>query len=318
MLLSIVSPVYRAEKIIPTLVRRIAESVQQITFDYEIILVDDGSKDDSWGAIAAISAQNPKVVGIKLSRNFGQHHAITAGLDCAKGEWVVVMDCDLQDQPEEIPRFYEKAMEGYDVVLGRRYQRQDTFMKRLSSKVFYETLGYLAGFEYDSTVANFGIYNRKVIDSVVSMRESIRNFVLMIQWVGFRQAKIDITHASRFEGESSYTFLQLVNLALNIALSYSDKPIRLVIQIGALIALTSFLFALSILYRYFTGGVSVLGYTSLIFSIWFLSGCIMMTLGVIGLYVGKTFEATKQRPIYIVQQKINGSATAFVQAQHNL
>jgi polyisoprenyl-phosphate glycosyltransferase len=303
--LSIVSPVYRAEKIIPTLGQRIAESVQQITLDYEIILVDDGSKDDSWGVIAAISAQNPKVVGIKLSRNFGQHHAITAGLDYAKGEWVVVMDCDLQDQPEEIPHFYAKAMEGYDVVLGRRYQRKDTFLKRLSSKVFYKTLGYLAGFEYDSAVANFGIYNRKVIDSVVAMRESVRNFAMMVQWVGFRQTKIDITHASRFEGKSTYTFLQLIYFAINIALSYSDKPIRLVIQSGALLALTAFLFALNVLYRYFIGSISVLGYTSLIFSIWFLSGFIMMTLGIIGLYVGKTFEATKQRPIYLVQQKIN-------------
>ena len=303
--LSIVSPVYRAEKIVPMLVQRIVESVQQITDDYEIILVEDGSKDDSWAAIAAVAAQNPKVVGVKLSRNFGQHHAITAGLDCAKGEWIVVMDCDLQDQPEEIPRFYAKAQEGYDVVLGRRHQRKDTFLKRLSSKFFYKTLGWLAGMEYDSTVANFGIYNRKVIDSVVAMRESIRNFVLMVQWVGFRQTKIDITHASRFEGETSYTFWQLVNLALNIALSYSDKPIRLTIQTGALIALTSFLFAIVLLYRYFMGEVTVMGYTSLVFSIWFLSGCIMMTLGVIGLYVGKTFEASKQRPIYIVEKKLN-------------
>ena len=287
------------------LVQRIEESVQKITDDYEIILVEDGSRDASWEAIAAIAAENPRVIGIKLSRNFGQHHAITAGLDYAQGEWIVVMDCDLQDRPEEIPRFYEKAMEGYDVVLGRRHQRKDTFLKRLSSKIFYQILGYLAGVEYDSTVANFGIYNKKVIDSVVTMRESIRNFVLMIQWVGFRQTKIDITHASRFEGETSYTLLQLINLALNIALSYSDKPIRLTIQTGAIIALTSFLFAIILLYRYFMGQVIVMGYTSLIFSIWFLSGCIMMTLGVIGLYVGKTFEASKHRPIYLVEKKLN-------------
>jgi polyisoprenyl-phosphate glycosyltransferase len=184
--------------------------------------------------------------------------------------------------------------------LGRRVDRKDSFLKKTFSKLYFNLLGYLAGFEYDSTVGNFGIYSRKSINAINNMRESIRSFHLMLQWAGFKQAKIDIQHDERAEGKSTYDFFKLVNLAINVILSYSDKPIRLTIQLGVLIATTAFLFAFFVLYRYFGGYILVPGYSSIIFSIWFLSGCIIMTLGVIGLYIGKIFEASKQRPIYIV------------------
>lgn len=303
--ISIVSPVYRAELILPELISRIETSLNQITQDYEIILVEDGGPDDSWKVIKELSKSKPYIKGIKLSRNFGQHYAITCGLDHAKGDWVVVMDCDLQDQPEEIEKLYNKAKEGYDVVLARRKQRNDRYFKKLFSKLFYRTLGYLTGSEQDETIANFGIYNRKVIETVVSMRESIRYFPTMVKWAGYNQAKVDVEHSSRAEGETSYNFKKLFNLALDIILAFSDKPIRLTIKFGLLISLMSFFIAFYYFIKWLLGGVVVLGYTSLIVSVWLLSGFIISTLGVIGLYVGKTFEGVKKRPIYIIDKKTN-------------
>ncbi|AFM03957.1 glycosyl transferase [Bernardetia litoralis DSM 6794] len=304
-LISIVSPVYRAEKIVDKLVERISNEVSKITENFEIILVEDGSPDNSWEAIERNCAKDKRVKGIKLSRNFGQHYAITAGLDAVKGEWVVVMDCDLQDRPEEIINLYTKALEGYDVVLASRHQRQDTFFKKLFSKLFYKVLSYLTGTEQDPTIANFGIYHNKVIQAISTMRESIRYFPTMVKWVGFRRIKINVEHASREEGTTSYNFKRLLNLALDIILAYSDRPIRLTIKTGFIISCISFLFAIITIVKYFLGSISVSGYASLIISIWFFSGLIMTTLGVVGLYVGKTFEGVKNRPIYITKKTIN-------------
>ncbi|RKS50601.1 dolichol-phosphate mannosyltransferase [Gillisia mitskevichiae] len=303
--LSIVSPVYNAEKIIPALVERIESSIQKITSDYEIILVEDCGPDNSWEVIENITNTNPKIIGIKLSRNFGQHYAITAGLDHAKGDWVVVMDCDLQDQPEEIEKLYKKAQEGFDIVLGRRFDRKDRFFKKFFSKMFYRTLGYLTGSEQDESVANFGIYNRNVVNAVVSMRESIRYFPTMVKWVGFKSTKVNVEHDDRNEGESSYNLKRLINLALDIILAYSDKPIRLLIKTGLFISVISVLVASIYFIKWLKGDVLVLGYTSLIISLWLLSGIILSTLGIIGLYVGKTFEGVKNRPIYIIKKIIN-------------
>jgi dolichol-phosphate mannosyltransferase len=211
------------------------------------------------------------------------------------------MDCDLQDQPEEIAKLYNKVMQGYDIVLAQRIKRQDGIFKRFLSKVFYRTLGYLTGSKMDESVANFGIYSQKVIKSMTLMRESIRYFPMMVKWVGYKQTAIPIEHAERLEGKSSYNFKRLLNLALDIILAYSDKPIRLMIKFGLIVSLTSFVMGLIFFIRYLNGEVTVQGYTSLIISVWFFSGLILVILGVVGLYAGKTFEGVKRRPIYIIQ-----------------
>ncbi|SFT41006.1 dolichol-phosphate mannosyltransferase [Algoriphagus locisalis] len=303
MLLSIISPIYKAEAVLQELVDRIHQAVKGITDSYEIILIDDGSPDNSWEILEELASIHPEIKGIKLSRNFGQHYAITAGLDAAKGDWIVVMDCDLQDRPEEIPNLLAKAEQGFAVVLARRANRQDGFAKRLSSKLFYRTLAWLTGSKQDESIANFGIYHRRVIDEIIGMRESIRYFPTMVKWVGFRQTSIDVVHAEREEGSSSYNFKKLFNLALDIMLAYSDKPIRLTVKLGFGVALTGFLFALYTLFKYLRGDIIVAGYASLIISIWLLTGFLLITLGMIGLYLGKTFEGVKNRPIYIVEKR---------------
>ena len=308
--LSIVSPVYRAEQCLDELVSQIEIEVAKITNSYEIILVEDCGPDNSWVKIEELCLNNNRIKGIKLSRNFGQHYAITAGLDESIGEWVVVMDCDLQDRPDQIVKLYNKALQGYEIVQGRREDRKDGFFKKVFSWTFYRLLAYLSGYSQDNTIANFGIYSRKVIDSITSMRETIRFLPTMIAWVGFKKTAIEIEHSARSEGKSSYTISKLFNLALDIILAFSDKPLRIIIKLGLFTSFSSFIYLLYNIYKYLSGQIVVMGYTSLIISIWFLSGLIMLMLGVVGLYIGKTFESTKNRPIYIIDKKINDRRTA--------
>jgi dolichol-phosphate mannosyltransferase len=303
MLLSIVSPVYKAEKIVDELIRRIKQSVTEITEDYEIILVEDGGGDSSWQKIETHSKTDSHIKGIKLSRNFGQHNAITAGLDHCKGDWIVVMDCDLQDQPEEIPKLYNEALKGYHIVYAKRKQRHDSYYKKITSKLFYKGFAWLSGVPQDGTIANFGIYSSKAIAAVNDLREPLRSFATMIKWVGFKSTGIYVEHAQRFEGKSTYNFKRLLHLAMDISLSFSDKPLKMTVKLGAIISGSAFFFGIYTLYKYFTGQITEPGFTSLILSLWFLSGLIIFILGVIGLYLGKVFDGIKKRPLYIIEKK---------------
>ena len=303
MKLSIISPVYNAEMVLDQLVERIEAAVTKITNDFEIILIEDGSPDKSWIVIEDLAKSKKHVKGIKLSRNFGQHYAISAGIDNCNGDWIVVMDCDLQDQPEEIQKLYNKATEGYDIVYGRRHQRMDGFIKKAFSKFFHKLLSYLTGLQYDSTVANFGIYSKKVIENLKFMNDKIRFFPSMVKWVGFKSASVDIEHAQRTNGSSNYDFKKLSKLALDVILSTSDKPMRLTVRLGIYVAFFALLFGLYVILRAVFFGFSVSGYASIIFSIWFLSGIILATLGIVGLYVGKIFEGVKNRPVYIIEKE---------------
>lgn len=303
MKLSIVSPVYKAEKIISTLVDRIEKSVQKITTDYEIILVEDGSPDNSWEVIEQISKTNKHINGIKLSRNFGQHPAIMAGLSHAEGDWVVVMDCDLQDQPEEIENLYAKALEGYDVVFAKRNNRKDSFIKKASSKLFSIVFNYLAGIKGDNDIANFGIYHKKVIASVLSMGDYIKSFPLFVYFSGYHTTAILVEHAARHSGKTSYSLGKLFSFAYNTILSYSNKPLKLFVRFGLSISFISMCLGVYTIYKYLNGEVEVMGYTSLMVSIWFLSGIVITVMGVVGIYVGKVFEQTKNRPPFIIDKK---------------
>ena len=303
--ISVVSPVYRGEKMVGELVRRNVEALDGMDVDYEIILVNDASPDNSWQAIEAECKENPKVKGLNLSRNFGQHYAITAGLSYAQGEWIVVMDCDLQDRPEEIPNLYTKAQEGYDSVLAQRVQRSHGWFKKLGSRCFYKVFSYLTETKQDASVANFGIYNRKVIDAVLSMGDAMRYFPAQVQWVGFIRAYLPIQHDERAEGKSTYNLSRLFRLAFDTIISFSDKPMRLMVKMGLVVTIISFIVGIVFLVRYFLGEIEVLGFTSLIISLWLLGGIIISLIGVVGIYLGKLFEKAKDRSTFIVNQKLN-------------
>jgi len=304
-LISVVSPVYKAEDCVNELIKRLLNALELFTKKFEIILIEDGSPDNSWDKIVENCKKDSRIKGIKLSRNFGQHYAITAGLDSARGEWVVVMDCDLQDQPEEIENLYNEAIKGYDIVFARRVCRRDALLKRVTSKIFYRVFSSLSGIKYDGTIGNFGIYNIKVINAVSSFREPLRAFSPMVRWVGFNKHEIDVSHAERAHGKSSYTYSKLLDLAFDICLAYSDRPLKMAIKLGFLIFLLSVICVVCVLISYFSGYIIVSGYTSIILSICIFSGLIIFILGVLGLYIGKTFECAKNRPLYIKNKVIN-------------
>jgi dolichol-phosphate mannosyltransferase len=303
--ISVISPVYGCKDCLGVLYERLKTSLEQITPDFEIILVNDDSPDNAWAAIQSLCEKDKRVSGINLSRNFGQHYAITAGLDSCKGEWIVVMDCDLQDRPEEINKLYCKALEGYDIVFAQRIKRRDNIFKRAASKAFHKTLAYLTDTDIDSSIANFGIYSRNVIKAVTQMREQLRWFPTFVNWVGFKQTKIPVEHSKRDNGKSSYSIKNLLHLALNVLVLNSNKPLRLVLMFGFLVSFTSIIYAIITLIRYLNGQIGVLGWASLIISIWFLSGVIIFVLGIVGIYIGKIFDQIKERPLYIIKERIN-------------
>jgi len=303
--ISVVVPVYGCSECLFLLYQRLKASLEKINPDFEIIMVNDASPDESWSAITELCRLDKRVVGINFSRNFGQHYAITAGLDRARGEWIIVMDCDLQDRPEEIGRLYAKANEGYDVVFAQRLKRQDNFLKKIASKMFHSTLSYLTDTEIDASIANFGIYRKNVIESVVQMREQLRWFPTFVNWVGYKQARMPVEHAKRESGKSSYSVKKLFDLAFNVLMLNSNKPLKLVLKFGFAVSFTAILYAAITLYRYLSGQIGVLGWASLIISIWFLSGVIIFVLGIVGIYIGRIFDQIKQRPLYIVKQTIN-------------
>lgn len=302
--LSIVIPVYMGEPFLDELIIRLKATVGRLLETCEILLVNDGSPDNSAELIEKLCKEHQEVKGIFLSRNFGQHYAIQAGLEHAKGEWVVVMDCDLQDRPEEIENLYKKAVEGFDIVLAQRLERKDSYFKKLFSRLFYRLFSYLTDTEQDSSIANFGIYRQKVIKAILSMKDHIRYFPAMVQWVGFKKTKIAVEHQER-KGESSYSLGKLFRLAFDIIIAFSAKPLRLVVRLGISLAIIAGIIGCMYVYKYFRGDIVVLGFASLIISIWFLSGIIIFILGLLGIYLGKTFEKVKDRPLYLIEKKIN-------------
>jgi len=287
------------------LVERIHKAISPLTDNYEIVLVNDCSPDNSWECISEICKVDKKVKGINLSRNFGQPYAITAGLTYAKGNYIAVIDCDLQNKPEDLPAMYQKALEGYDVVSARRVVREDTFMKRMSSAIFHRVYDFLSGFDTDKAVAEFGIYSRKIVDVYCSIPEYSRSFVELIHTLGFKKTTVDVLHDHRLEGKSSYNLYRLLKLSYDSIISNSNRPLHLAVALGLMMSILSFLMAIYNIFAKFMGLNEVEGYTSTIFSIWFVGGLLLLMMGVLGLYIGKIFDQVKGRPVFIVSDTLN-------------
>ncbi|MFC7747719.1 glycosyltransferase family 2 protein [Lentibacillus kimchii] len=301
-LISIVVPVYGCRTCLEELCRRIIKTVEAIPAEMEIILVNDASPDHAWETIQELHTQDSRIKGIDFARNFGQHHAITAGLDYAEGDWVVVIDCDLQDRPEEIQTLYNKALEGYEVVFGKRVHRQDKWLKRKLSQVFYKIYDYFSGKSTDHTIANFSISQKKVIRAFQQLREQNRFFPIFIQWMGYKTQSVAVEHNARKEGKTSYNLGKLVTLATDAIVSQSNKPLRLSIQFGFLLALASLIYGLYLIAGYFFLNQPVQGWTSVMVSIYFIGGMTFFNFGILGLYIGKIFNETKGRPLYLIRK----------------
>lgn len=303
--LSVVIPVYNCSECLFEITEKIIDVSNRIDMEPEIIFIDDSSPDNAWNQIKTIASTKYQVKGIRFARNFGQHQAISAGLKITKGQWVVVMDCDLQDDPHEIERLYLKAKEGYHIVYARRRERKDNTFKITTSRAFHKLLSFFTNQFSDPLVANFGIYSRKAIDAYNTLSEMNRSFPILIRWFGFSTEYVEVIHQKRTVGKSSYTIHKLFILASEIIISHSNKPLYLSIIFGLISSSLSFVYSIFLVIRYMMQGVPVQGWTSIMVSLFLVGGIIMINLGVLGIYLGRVFDHTKKRPLYVIEDETN-------------
>ena len=302
--ISVVAPIYNEEQTISEFVKQVTNTLNRISIDYEIILVDDGSNDNSWEKIKTEVISNSNIRGIKLSRNFGHHYAISAGLHKANAKWIVVMDSDLQDRPDVIKDLYSKAKEGYEVVFVSRINRPESFGYLFLQKMFYKLLNLFSGLKFNSKQANFSIIGHKVVDAFRQFPENARFYGSTIKWLGFKTTQINAPHGTRFSGKPSYTFKKRVKLALDIILSFSDRPLKFAIYFGTFMASIAIIISVWIVWGALNGEFVVLGWASLMASIFFVGGSILIVLGILGIYLGRVFNEVKNRPLYVISDEI--------------
>lgn len=313
--ISVVIPVYGCPQAVKPLTERLVAAIEPITPSFEIILVNDACPKGSWAEIEKVCEKDERIVGVNLSKNHGQIRAITAGLDYSSGKWAVVMDCDLQDRPESIPDLYAKAQEGYDVVFAMRKERKDSFITKLLSRCFYKVYDYFTDGCFDPNICNFSIVSRRVIDAYLAMREQHRAYTMLIRWLGYPQTAIALQADARYEGKSSYNLKRKLKLAADIIVSQSNKPLYFSIGIGLFFAMTSFLYILFLVARRLIVGDILVGWTSMIASIFLVGGLLLFAIGVVGLYIGNIFDESKHRPLYHVMDCVNGDIARFDKKQ---
>ena len=305
--ISVVIPVYNCAGCLRALHDRLTATLSQLTHDYEIVLVDDRSRDEAWEIMRELARADPHLRVVRLSRNFGQHAAITAGLTRSRGDWIVVMDCDLQEPPEQIARLYAKAQEGYEIVRATREGRRHSAFRRVSATLYRRMLSEREN-GGDIEFSTLSIISRKVVDAFLQLRDRDREYQLVLDWLGFSQATISFPHAER-EGESpsAYGLRELVGVALDGMFFRTTVLLRWIVLLGFVVALAGFgLGAYAIFSRYVEDTPA--GYTSIVVLLVLLSGFILISLGVVGLYVGRIFDQVKGRPLFVVDEQIDGDA----------
>jgi polyisoprenyl-phosphate glycosyltransferase len=300
---SVVIPVYNAEGCLRELHRRLTDTLTGLGCSYEIVLVDDCSRDASWAVTSALARSDVLVRAIRLSRNFGQHAAITAGLAECEGDWAIVMDCDLEDPPEAIPRLWAKAREGYDVVLGRRRHRRHSWLRRTAALTYARLLGLFNRMPIDGAHGTFSVISRRVIDAFLSMGDTARHYLHLLGWLGFDTAQVDYEHGERFSGRSSYGLRALLRHAAAGVFFQTTVLLLWIVYAGFAVAGGGALLAVWVIYEYFSSTL-LPGWASLAVLVLVLSGSVIVSVGVVGLYVGKIFDEVKDRPLYVIRRRI--------------
>jgi dolichol-phosphate mannosyltransferase len=304
--ISVVVPVYACATCLDALHGRLTATLTAMAARYELVFIDDRTTDGSWDVLTRLTATDDHVRAFRLSRNFGQHVAITAGLAEARGAWIVVMDCDLQDPPEEIPRLYAKASEGHDVVLARRTQRPGAPGRVLAGRLYFRLLNRVAGTDIDRSYGTFSIISRKVADAYLRFGDRERHYLFILYWLGFDQAAIDFPAEPRYSGTSSYSVGALLRHALDGVLFQTTVVLRWIMYVGFALASSGALLACYFVIVNVQGSRAP-GWTSLATLLLLLTGFIITSSGVVGLYVGKMFEQVKQRPLYVMDQALHPS-----------
>jgi len=302
--LSVVVPVYGCAGCLVALHERLTRSLAQLTDSYELVFVDDRSVDGGWEVLRGLARSDRRVRAFRLSRNFGQHAAITAGLGKTRGDWAVVMDCDLQEAPEDIPRLWAAAGEGYEIVRTIRRDRRHTPLRRWASRLYRKlTLETDTRPDYSS----LSLISRTVIDAFLRLRDRDREYMIALDWLGFDATAIEIEHQDRHHGTSGYTLDRLVRVALDGMFFRSTVLLRLVVLVGFLVALAGIGVAIFEVIDYFAEpSQTVPGYTSLAVLLLVLAGFIIVSIGVVGLYVSRIFEQVKDRPLFLVDAEAEG------------
>jgi len=304
--LSVVVTIFNAEKSLLELNKKIISVCSSLTSDYEIIYVEDRSPDNSWDILKKISSQYESIKALRFSRNFGQHTAISAGLHNTSGKYVVMMDGDLQDNPEIIDQLYKKIKsEPSQIIYVRRINRKDSNSKKLSSKIYNYVFSKLSGINSDPSIGTFRIMTKKVVESFKQFPETNKYIGGVFYWMNFAPSYLEAEHYERKYGKSNYTLKKMVKLAINGIVSYSNKPLTLSIYFGLLCSLLSFLMGMIFIVRKIVYDISITGYSSIIVSIYFLSGIVLMVLGIMGKYIAMIYEQSRSRPEYLIEETIN-------------
>ncbi len=302
-LLSIVIPCYNEQEVIEQTYRRLVEVLAELAMDVEILLVNDGSRDSTWAILQRLAAHDARVRPLNLSRNFGHQTAVTAGIDHAEGDAVVLIDADLQDPPEVILEMLAKWREGYDVAFGRRTRREgETAFKLWTAGAFYRLINRLAEIEIPLDTGDFRLMDRKVVDALRSMRERDRFLRGMVSWVGFHQAEVLYERAPRAGGESKYPLRKMLRFAFDGILSFSLQPLRLATILGLMLVAVALLTASGAALLAWTGRSEVLGTGLVLAAVALFSGVQLLCLGLLGEYVGRIYMELKDRPLYLLEQ----------------
>jgi dolichol-phosphate mannosyltransferase len=302
---SVVSAVYQAADIVDELIRRLTAELDKQGVPFEIILVDDGSSDDGWARVRAAAQRDSRIKGVRLSRNFGQHFAITAGLDLSRGRWVVVMDCDLQDDPGDIAALLAKAREGFDVVYAVKRERRHAWWKNLAGTAFAAALNRLSsGNAANPLVGTFSVLSRPAVDAFCQLRETHRHYLSVLNWLGFASAEVPVEHRERYRGASSYSLAALVRHAVVGLTAYTDSLLYVGLGCGALFLAASLVGAAYLVTMYFLHGYRE-GWTSTMVLMLLSTSAVLLSIGTVGMYVGKIFDQVKQRPLYVTRERIN-------------
>ena len=306
--LSVAIPVHNEESVLPELLQRLRKVLDGLSGGpHEIVFVDDGSTDRTFALLGQAAREDSRIVAISLSRNFGHQAAISAALDHATGDAVVIMDGDLQDVPEVIPQFVEKFGEGFDVVYAQRVRRKEPLLLRICYFVFYRMMASLSDIRLPLDSGDFGLMSRRVVDQVRRMPEHHRYLRGMRSWVGFRQIGIPVERAERHSGKSKYSLMRLLKLAADGIFAFSIVPIRATALLGTIVMFLSLIYVCYAIYARLALHISPQGFTALIVAVTFFSGIVLFFLGVIGEYVGRIYEETKARPQYVVGQIVGKS-----------
>ena len=308
--ISVVVPVYGCAGCLEKLCSRLDQTLRGMASRYEVILVDDRSPDSSWTAITALAGVFPFVRGVRLSRNYGQHMAITAGLEAAQGDLVAVMDCDLQDPPELLSELYAKLREGHDLVLARRISRSHSWIRVLAARVYFKLLGVLTGHPIDGSYGSYCLLSRRVVSAFLRFTERDRHLLLILRSVGFSAGSIDYEHADRAEGPSSYSLRKLVRHAIEGMFFETTLLLRWVVLGGLSFVVMGALLALFFVYQALTKNPPA-GFTSLAVMLLLATGLITSCIGVTGLYVARIFEQIKGRPLYVIDEVIPARNSSY-------